>query len=149
MSDLSVRNQNGSAQRIADTLMRATGGYTASLLIPAAQGDQSDAGQLGINAPNFQELVIAPVTFRQNRRLMKENQPESYELMVSATAIALQVSLLEVSSADALFRLVAGVNVAGLSLLVEGWSCSVSLGQPLLYRLLLRAAEVTSIGQGS
>ena len=145
MSDWSIRNQNAGPQRMADALLRATGGYSAVLLVPAFQGDSTDAGQLGINSPNFQALSIAPVCFRRTRPTMRENEPVKYELLVSASAVAQQVSLLQMSSADALLSIVAGVTVLGLNLLIEGWSCTVSVGEPLLYRLLLRVAEAQSL----
>ncbi len=134
---------------MADVLMRATGGSSAVLLVPPAQGDQTDAGQLGINAPGFQALSISPVIFRRTRPVMQEGQPAKYELIVSASAVAQQVSLLQLSSADALFSLVAGVTVSGLSLVLEEWASSASLGEPLLYRLLLRAAEARSLNPQS
>lgn len=130
---------------MADTLLRATGGYTAMLLIPAAQGDTTDAGQLGINAPNLQQLTLAPVVFRRTRPTMEENQSTRYELLVSASAVVEQVSLLQLDSADALFSLVAGVTVLGLNLLVESWGASALTGEALLYRLLLRVAEPQSL----
>jgi hypothetical protein len=145
MSDWSVRNQNGSGQAIADALLRATGGYTAVLLVPPAVGDTSDAGQIGINAPNFQSLPISPVAFRKLRPTMTEDEQARYELLVSASAVVQQVSLLQLSSADALFTQVAGVVVAGLNLLVEEWASSTVLGEPLVYRLLLRAAGPQSL----
>ncbi len=134
---------------MADVLMRATGGSSAVLLVAPAAGDTSDAGQLGINVPNLQALSISPVIFRRTRPVMLEGKPAKYELIVSASAIAQQVSLLELDSAAALLSLVAGVTVAGLSLLMEEWACSVSLGEPLIYRLLLRAAEPQSLIAGS
>ncbi len=72
-----------------------------------------------------------------------------YELLVSATAIEEQVSLRQLNSADALFSLVAEVGVAGLSLTVQTWSSSVSLGEGLLYRLLLRATVPEAITKQS
>lgn len=140
MADLSVRNQSEGAQRIADAMLRATGGYTALLQLPSAVGDRTDAGQLGLNAPGFQSLTLSPVTFRQMRRLMQEGEPARYELLVSAAAVAEQVSLLALGTADALFEQVAGVTVAGLPLLLEEWSSTASVGQALMYQLLLRAA---------
>ena len=125
--------------------MRAGGGTSAVLLVSAAQGDSSDAGQLGINAPNFQLLSISPVILHRTGRLLVENQPTKYELLVSASAIAQQVSLLQLNSAEALLARVAGVAVGGLNLLMEAWACSINLGEPLYYRLLLRAAEPQSL----
>jgi hypothetical protein len=145
MADLSVRNENEGAQRIADAMLRATGGYRAVLLVAPAQGDTTDAGQLGLNAPAYQQLTLAPVSFRQQRRLMAEGEPARYEVLISATAVEAQVGALGLGSADALFSQVAAVQVGGVQGLVEEWSTTASLGEPLLYQLLLRACEPQSL----
>ena len=149
MNDLSVRNPNQGSKRIADSLLRATGGYTAIFLMPPLQGDTSDAGQLGIDMPTLQSLTISPVTFRKIRAVMPLSGGTQYELLVSATAIEEQVTLQQLSSADALFFLIAGVSVAGLSLTLQTWSSSISLGEALLYRLLLRATTPEAITKQS
>jgi len=131
-------------QQIADALLRTTGGYVATFLLPPTQGDTTDAGQLGLSSPKFQALSIAPVIFRRTRPLAQEGKPARYELLVSGSAIEQQVSLLQLSSAESLFSLVAGVAVSGLSFVIEEWSCSVSLGEAILYRLLLRASQTQS-----
>jgi hypothetical protein len=145
MADLSVRNTNGSAQMAADALLRATGGNAAVFLVAPAQGDMGDAGQLGIDAPNFQSLVVSPVLLQRVARVLQENQRAKYELLVSATAMAQQLSVLQLSSVDALLAMTAEIQTGGLTLLLESWSCSVSLGQPVYYRLALRAAESQSL----
>ena len=71
---------------------------------------------------------------------MTENQAAKYELVVSASAVEEQVTLLELSSADALLGMVAGVVVCGLQLQLEGWSCTALLSEALVYRLQLRVA---------
>lgn len=145
MPDLSVRNANESAQRMADVLLRATGGYAAVLMVPPAQGDTTDAGQLGINAPNFQSVTLSPVAFRRTRPTLSDGQRSKYELLVSASAVTQQVSLLQLNSADALFSVTAYVSVSGLNLLIEEWASSAMLGEPAVYRLLLRMAEPQSL----
>ncbi len=149
MSDLSVRPANASAQSLSDALMRASGGQAAVLMIPATPGDAKDAGQLGLDAPNFQGLSLSPTIFRRTRATMTANQPAQYELLISAIAVAQQVSVLQLPSADALFAMAASVIVAGLQMLIEAWSCSVALGQPMLYRLVVRAAEPESVAASS
>ena len=114
------------------------------LLLPGLPGDGTDAGQLGVDAPNYQQLTLAPAIFRRTRPTMTDNQSAKYELLISATAVAQQLSLLQLATADALFSMVAAVQVAGLTLLVEEWACTASLGMPLVYRLLLRAGEPES-----
>ncbi len=99
--------------------------------------------------PALQSLTMSPVSFRKIRAAMPISGGTEYELLVSATAIEEQVSLRQLNSADALFSLVAGVDVAGLSLTLQTWSSSVSLGEALLYRLLLRATAPEAITKQS
>lgn len=140
-ADLSVRNPNNSPLQMADSLLRAAGGMAVFLLVAPATGDTSDAGQLGINAPNFQQLALSPAIFRKIRVAMQEGQLAQYELLLSATAVQQQVSALQLTSADALFDTAAGVEINGAQFLIESRSVSESLGQIYLYRLLLRESH--------
>jgi len=141
MSDLSVRNPSNSPLMMADALLRAGGGMAVSLLVAPAVGDSSDAGQLGINAPNFQQLSLSPAIFRKARATMQEGQQPKYELLVSAATVLQQVSALQLISADVLFDTVAGIEINGAQFLIDSCSVSESLGQVYLYRLLLREAH--------
>lgn len=132
---------------MADALLRTTGGYIATFMLPPVLGNMTDAAQVGLNPPNLQALSIAPVIFRKTRPLMQEGQRPRYELLVSGSAIAQQVSLLQLNSAESLFSLVAGVTVSGLSFVIEEWSYSISIGEAILYRLLLRASETQSVDE--
>jgi hypothetical protein len=123
---------------MADALLRAGGGISVSLLVAPATGDSSDAGQLGISAPNFQQLSLSPAIFRKVRATMQQGQLAQYELLISASAVQQQVSALQIISADALFDTAAGVEINGALFLIEARSVSESLGQVYLYRLLLR-----------
>jgi hypothetical protein len=138
MADLSTQNPCGLAQRMATALLRACGGTTASLQMPPLQGDASDAGQIGLNAPGFLSLPLAPAVFRQERRMMQSAESLKYELLVSADAVAAQVTQLQLSSAQALFAMASGVVVDGRLFLIEAVSASESQGQAYLYRLLLQ-----------
>lgn len=140
MADLSTQNPSGLAKRVATALLRASGGTTASLQMPPLQGDATDAGQMGLHAPGFLSLPLAPAVFRQERRLMQSAALMKYELLVSAEAVAAQVTQLQLSSAQALFALAAGVVVAGKLFLIEAVSASESQGSVYLYRLLLQEA---------
>jgi len=127
---------------MADALLRAGGGTTATLLVAPATGDSSDAGQVGVNAPNFQLMPLSPVMFRKTRATMTEGQLPLYELLVSASAVEQQVSALQLSSADALFDTAAGVEVKGEQFVIESRSVSEAFGQTYLYRLLLRESHL-------
>jgi hypothetical protein len=143
--DTSIRNSNESGQRLADALLRTTAGTAATLLVPPATGDSTDAGQLGIDSPQFQQLPLSPAVFRRTRATMQEGQESRYELLVSAYAVQLQVSTLQLTSADGLFVMAAGLVVGGELFQIESWSSSQVLGQACLYRLQLRAAEPQSL----
>ncbi len=141
MADLSTQNTCGAARRTATALLRAGGGTTASLQMPPLQGDSTDAGQIGLNAPGFLSLPLAPVVFRKARVNMQDGELPKYELLVSADAVAAQVTQLQLSSAEALFDQASGVAVAGKLFLIEAVSASESQGEAYLYRLLLQEAS--------
>ena len=138
MADLSVQNPSGRALRVAAALLRANGGTTASLQVPPLTGDSTDAGQLGINPPNFLLLPLSPAVFRKTRATIAEGQPGKYELLISAAAVATQVSQFKLSSAQTLFAMATGVVVAGKLFLIEATATSETQGEVYLYRLLLR-----------
>ena len=72
---------------MATALLRANGGTTANLLMPPATGRAADAEQLGIDAPNFQSLPLAPAGFRKARATISEGEPAKYELLIAAAAV--------------------------------------------------------------
>ena len=137
-ADTSTQNFDGHALRLANALLRANGGTTALLQMPPATGDTTDAGQLGLNTPNFQSLPLSPAVFRRVRATIAEGQPAKYELLISAVAVQGAVSELQMSSADTLFSIASGVVVGGKFFLIESASVSESMGAVYMYRLLLR-----------
>lgn len=140
MTDLSIQDPCGIAQRVATALLRAGGGTTANLQMPPLTGDSTDAGQLGLDAPGFLSLPLSPVAFRKARVALQNGQLPKYELLVSADAVNAQVTQQNLPSAEALFAMAAGVQVAGQLFLIEAVSSSVVQGEPYLYRLLLQEA---------
>lgn len=140
MADLSTQIPCGMAQRVAAALLRANGGTTACLQMPPLQGDANNGGQIGLDAPGFLSLPLSPVVFRKSRVTMQDGQLPRYELLVSAEAVAAQVTQQKLSSAQCLFVMAGGVVVAGRLFLIEAFSASETQGEPYLYRLLLREA---------
>ena len=138
--DTSTQNFDDHALRMANALLRANGGTTASLLMPSATGDTTDAGQLGLNSPNFQSLLLSPVVFRKLRPTMPESEPARYELLISAAAVRGAVGELQLSSADALFSNASNVVVGGELFLIESVAVSESMGAVYMYRLQLRSS---------
>jgi hypothetical protein len=138
MADLSTRNPTSYSLQMATALLRANGGTTANLLMPPATSDAADSGQLGIGAPNFQSLPLSPAVFRKLRATMKEGDATKYELLIAAAAVQAAVGDLQLSSADTLFAMAAGVVVGGKLFVVEARAVSENLGEVYMYRLLLR-----------
>ena len=123
---------------MATALLRANGGTTANLLMPPATGNATDAGQLGIDAPSFQSLPLAPAVFRKVRATISEGEPAKYELLIAAASVLAAVGNLQLDSADTLFAMAAGVVVGGKLFMIESNAVSENLGEVYLYRLLLR-----------
>jgi len=140
MADLSTQNPCSLAQRVATALLRASGGTTACLQMPPLAGDSTNAGQLGLDPPGFLSLPLSPALFRKARVAVEDGPLPKYELLVSADAIAAQVTQLKLSSAQTLFSMASGVVIAGKLFLIEATSISQSKGQVYLYRLLLQEA---------
>ena len=147
--DTNLRKAHAGPARIADTLLRTTAGAYATLLMPPAVGDTTDAAQLGLNAANFQALPLAPVVFRKVRATLAEGEQPKYELLIGASAVLEQAGNVSLNSADSLFQTAAAVVVAGETFQIESWAASESLGTAYLYRLLLRVAQPQSIRVGS
>jgi hypothetical protein len=137
-ADLSTENPSGRGLRLAASLLRACGGTTAYLQVPPLAGDPNDTGQIGIDAPNLQLLPLSPAIFHKMRNTLAANQQQSYELRISAQAVATQVAQLQLSSASALFAMASGVVVAGKLFIIEAVSSLEDQGIVYLYRVLLR-----------
>lgn len=145
MSDLSVRPLHSGALRAADTLLRALGGSEVWLRMPAHAANGVDGEQLGLGAPVFQDLRLAPAIFREARVPMQEGERAKYELLLSASAVEAQVSAMQLGSADVLFAMATGVLIAGTFFLIEATSFTAAMGSVCIYRVLLR--EAVSQGQ--
>jgi hypothetical protein len=96
-------------QRAADALLRAMGGDTVSLLLPASAMAGDAAGQLGLVDPGVQELVICPVialplptgNLGPRRRV---------EFTLPASAITNQLPTLGLATGEELFNAVIGLT---------------------------------------
>ncbi len=139
-ADLSVRNPSGTPLRVADALLRSLGGGSVSIRLPGVTTDASDAAQIGLSGPSFQDLPLSPSIFRRARVVMHEGEASKFEMLVSASAIEQQVSVLNLASADSLFQMALGMLVGDKLFLIEAVSSPEVFGQVYLYRILLREA---------
>lgn len=140
MSDTAPRNPTSAPQMMADALLRSVGGATALLRVTGATTD-SNQSEMGIVATAFSDVVLSPVVMRRLRPVLKENDATQWELLVSATSVAAQISALDIASAQSLFAMTLAVTVAGQDYLIESVASNEVFGQVYLYRLLLREAR--------
>ena len=96
-------------RRAADALLRALGGETVSLVLPAAAMANDAAGQLGLVDPGVQEVLISPVA---SRELTTGNlgPRRRVEFTLPASAIANQLPALGMASGEDLFNAVIGLT---------------------------------------
>jgi hypothetical protein len=140
MADL--LSDTGAATRAADTLLRGTGGRAVTLRLPAPAA-AGDAGQLGLAAPGFEDVELAPVVFRSAQGF--QGKASHRELLVSATAVAALAGSLGYGAAEALFAAAFGVLVDGVLLSIESTTVAEAAGSAYLYRLSLRVPATEEI----
>ena len=137
MSDLV--SATGAAVRAADVLLRAMGGRTVMLRMPAPAVAADVTEQLGIATPAFQDLPIRPVVYRKARATVAEGKAAKWEMLVSASVIENLVGSLMYASASVLFVAAYGVLCDDELLEIESATQEQVFGQPYVYRLVLRA----------
>jgi len=98
--------------RAANALLRALGGDTVSLLLPASATGSDAAGQLGLVDPGVQEVLIFPVV---TRALVTGNlgPRRRIEFTLPASVIADQLPALGMGTAEDLFNAVLALNYGG------------------------------------
>jgi hypothetical protein len=137
---------NGTAQlRMADALLRSTGGRTVRLQIPAPAVPGVMDEQLGLAQPQFQDVVLGPALLRKVRPRIATSQterPAQYELLLSASSVEKTLGSLAFDSANVLFAQAASVDVGGSLLRITSVTGVEAFGRVVLYRLGLVGAAV-------
>jgi hypothetical protein len=144
MSDTASRNPTGAPQMIADALLRSVSGTTALLRVTGTNGDSSQA-ELGIVATTFTDVLVSPALMRKLQPSWQEGGQSKWELMLSATSVEQQLSVLSLASAQALFAMTLAVTVGGQDYLIESVGSNEAFGQVYLYRILLREARQQAV----
>jgi hypothetical protein len=129
------------AVRAADVLLRAMGGRSVRLRMPAPAVPADPTEQLGLATPEFQDLALAPVVCRKARAAVSDGKAAQWELLVSATAVEGVLGSLAYASASVLFANACGVLTDEGAELLEILSATQEpvIGRPYVYRLLVRA----------
>ena len=144
MSDISPRGRVSAAQLLADALLRTLTGTSALLRVTNTNAISSQS-ELGLVTTAFADISISPVVMRKLRPAWRETDGVQWELLVSATSVEQQVSVMQLTSAYSLFELTLAVTIAGQSYLLESFTSNEAFGQVYLYRLLLREAKTQTI----
>lgn len=129
--------------RIADALLRSLGGSTVLLHIPAPAVPGDLGEQIGLAAPQFQDVPVGPAVLRKVRSRIAtaaKARPAECELLLSASAVATIVGSLAYRSADVLFASACGVMIDGQLFEITSATSAEGFGSAYLYRLGLRAA---------
>ncbi len=129
---------------LADALLRSLTGTSALLRVTGANRDASQC-EVGLVATSFADVVVSPVVMRKLRPTWKDNGGAQWELLVSATAVAQQVSALDLPSAQSLFAMTLAVTVAGQDYLIDAVSSNEAFGQVYMYRLLMHEAQQQAV----
>ena len=131
--------------RASDVLLRAMGGRSVMLRMPAPAVPADPTEQLGLATPTFQDLPLAPVLHRKARATTPDGKAAKWELLVSATAVQNLVGSLAYASASVLFAQACGVLCDDELFEVVSATAEEAFGQPYVYRLILRAplAQIT------
>jgi hypothetical protein len=108
------------------------------LRMPAPATAGSAAEQLGLATPEFQDVELAPVIFRNSRAKVALGKPAQRELLVSATGVNALAGNTGFSSANAMFSDAFGVLVDDALLAIVSATELEAGGAICAYRLLLR-----------
>jgi hypothetical protein len=125
-----VMAPGAAAMRCADAVMCAGGGRTVLLRLSAPAVPGSDAEQLGLATPGFQDVPLAPATFHKASDVNK--------LLVSASVVDALMGTLAYDSADVLFETAVGVLIDDLLYEITDSYASQVMGQPYCYWLILK-----------
>jgi hypothetical protein len=133
---------------MTDALLRGVGGRTVLLHLPAPAIPGDPGEQLGLATPQFQDVALSPALFRRVRaKTGTADKPDedSYELMVSASAVERAAGTLGFNAGELLFAQADGVLIDGALYGITWVATAEAFGSPYLYRLGLRGtiANVT------
>ena len=98
--------------RMANALVKALGGESVSVLLPATAMTADSAGQLGLVDPGVQEVILSPAV---SRELSTGNvgPRRRVEFTVAASAVERALPELGMGSADDFFRAALAIKYGG------------------------------------
>ena len=130
------------AARTADVLLRSAGGRQVLLRMPAPASAGDTTEQLGLAAPVFEDVPLAPAVFRKARSTAAQGTAARWELMISASAVNAVLGVAGPagsSGASVLFATAYGVLIDEVLMEIVSATHSEVGGSAYVYRLVLRA----------
>ena len=127
------------ARRAFDTLLRNAAARSVMLRIPAPAIAGDAAEQLGLAAPQFQDVELTPVVFRSTAAKSSTVKAAQRDLLVSATAVEALTGSQSFNSAHELFNSAFGVLIDDALLTIVSATELEAGGQVCGYRLGLQA----------
>ena len=115
------------AVRIADTALRNHCGFETMLRLPGQAVSGSTGEELGLGAPQFQDVSLGPGVWRKIGL--------DTALLIGATGVSLLVGSTGYSSAEAMFEEAVGVVIEAILYTISESKPVVSGGEPCGYRL--------------
>jgi hypothetical protein len=131
-------------RRVADALLLGAGSRAVKLRIPASAVPADPTEQLGLAVPQFQDVEVSPVVFRNTSAKVAEGKAARRELIVSASAIEALTSSTGLGSAEALFASAFGVLVEDRLLTIVSATEMEAGGAAFAYRLNVREPFATA-----
>ena len=127
--------RNFGALRAADSFLRALGGTQISLRIPSPVSNPGTASEIGLAAPLYQDVALAPAVVRALINSKPTIAQARFEFLISATAVQQQMLLNNFSSAADFFSSALGIVYNSDLLRIEQLASDDFAGAPYLYRV--------------
>lgn len=118
------------AFRLASTALRTNGGTEVILRLPGMAASGTDAEQLGLGTPQFQDVPIGPAVWHK--------AGTSPVLLLASTPIAALVASEAYASAESLFEEAVGVVVDDVVYGILRSEALETAGVPCAYRLTMQ-----------
>lgn len=117
------------------------GGDAVVLRMPAVPVGDSDAEELGLGSPEFQEVMLSPALVRLISRLGAVQSQSLVLVLVAASAVETALGVDGAAAVEAALRSASFVQVGDRMMLLERVERRAVFGRAYLYRLLLKTPE--------
>lgn len=118
---------------MAELLLRTLGGTEARIILVGAHHGSEQQRQLGMVAPQYREVVIAPAVFRSNRQPQRSS---AIEVLLPAGPVLKRAELEGELNGAAWLRRACGVEYDGVTLRITDVKTEKFAGQAYLYRVV-------------